>query len=219
MDQQSIIYDDLGIDRSNYLQDFHSFSKAVHEKASEMVDILKTANSISFLLNNLPAPTEDLSFVNKQMDEVYSWVDENVETQDLNAVATKLRKLASQVEAIARQRAQNELAKTNGAYDKAIVHSQYKALRESFNRYVGALDILHPGHGIEKLPPMPGNYAPNQELTYKVFQFDGDEDFYRDYRSVARRLGLENYRELTLMDVVEYINSNDTGVTISEVQP
>jgi hypothetical protein len=66
---------------------------------------------------------------------------------------------------------------------------------------------------LKPLPNLPGNYGSGtSSLINYVFEVDGEQ--YRNHHVVCRKLGIELK---SLMDLLEYIENNDTGVIVKEV--
>ena len=88
------------------------------------------------------------------------------------------------------------------------------ALREKYNMYVKTMKVLDIAD-LPELPAMPGNYGAPVGLIHYTFQFSGDDEVYRNYNVVCRKLGIE---QRNLMDTVDYCRKNNVGVKVTELR-
>ncbi len=209
----NIIFDDLEIDYSNMMKDPESFSKAVEEAANELKRILRASNSIENYIRNLPKDQTDLSSFQKELDEIWTFAEANLSVGAYPKLSDMLRKMANDIDYLAKSKAANEMANSMGAVDKQTAHFQYTRLREAYNKYAGAMSTLNIAE-LVSLPSMPGNYGPTVGLVHYLFQFEGDDEVYRNPYAVCKRLGIEGK---TLMDLIEYLSSHNTTVTVKQV--
>jgi len=207
----SNFWDDLEIDYSKAMTEPAAFAKAVHEKGEELKDILKSNNSVANYLANLPKEDYDYTEVDKMINAFWYWVDDNVPTQHLKEVASRLRKTAGQIDWMEKDRAQAEIVKEVGDLDKPLANLQYIKLRKGFQRWIDAMNLLEmfDACGIEPpeaLKPLPGNYGSPVGLSVPyMFVFGNETAQYNNPRAVCKRLGIE---PLNVADLIDWIDAN-----------
>ena len=142
------------------------------------------------------------------------------------SLRNRLRKLAKDIDFLARDKAMVEMA-GDQSLDKTLAADMYKDLREKANQWVDAVSLLGIYNGAEKLPPMPGNYGGGLvNLTNYVFIFMDDEDKdkipYREFASVTRRLEREGRvipEMKNKMDLVDFLRAHpELNVIVTEVR-
>lgn len=218
----SVIFDDLGIDYSTMMTDPQNFVDAVWKEALELQTVLKTDTSVDHYIKSEIATVEyNFSEADKLLANVYTYAEDNIPVGALAEFATKLRKLARDIEHMARDKAMLEIANDN-PMDKSVAFDLYRELRKTFNTWLEMMVMLNLYKPEEdrKLPAMPGNFARRVGVIYYVFFFEGDTVAYRDYTSVTRRLTREGHsvpEMKNLMDLVDYIRANpQLPVRVSE---
>ena len=227
----SNIFDDLGIDYSQMMTDPAIFWEQVLAGADKLKGILKADNSVdNYIKNKIEAEnfdfvTEDVNF-NTILDDLYSDADSLIPVGALHEFANKLRKLAKDIDYLARDKAMVEIA-TDQSIDKSLAFDMYKDLREKANQWVDAVSLLGIYKDAEKLPSMPGNYGGGLvNLTNYVFIFTADADKdkipYREFTSVTRRLEREGHvlpEMKNKMDLVDYLRAHpELNVSITEIR-
>jgi len=222
----SVIFDDLGIDYSQMMTDPASFWEQVLEAAESLKKILKADNSVDNYIKN-KIETEAFDFkaegFDKVLDELYSDADMSIPVGALHEFANKLRKLAKDIDFLARDKAMVEIA-SDQSIDKSLAFDMYKDLREKANQWVDAVNLLGIYNEADKLPSMPGNYGGTISLTNYVFIFTDDADKdkipYREFTSVTRRLEREGKvlpEMKNKMDLVDYLRAHpELNVQVSE---
>jgi len=223
----SVIFDDLGIDYSQMMTDPGLFWDQVLEAAEKLKGILKAENSVdNYVKNKIAADNYDFKAegFTKVLDELYRDADESIPVGALHEFANRLRKLAKDIDFLARDKAMVEIA-SDQTIDKSLAHDMYKDLREKANQWVDAVSMLGIYNGATKLPSMPGNYGGGLvNLTNYVFIFvdDADKDKipYREFTSVTRRLEREGNvlpEMKNKMDLVDYLRAHpELKVQVSE---
>lgn len=212
--QGPIIFDDLSIDYKSMMKNPEGFAKQCYEAAESLKDILKADDSVSNYLRALPSEDVDTKPFMSILNEAYRMADDDYPIVALQELANKMRKMAGDIEYLAKSKAANELASKQDVMDKRTAHQQYIRLREAFNQWVNAMGSLNL-YKTDTLPAMPGNYGDTVGLARYHFFFEGEEESYVIPQSVCRRLGIEL---MNLMDTIEYINSHpECGVTIKKV--
>ena len=211
------IFDDLEIDYSDMLTNPQGFAERVYEAADNLRAICKADTSTNSFIERyksegVPAPKSLTDILNTYYDEV--------DVEDLNIMVDAIKqakKLVTDLETAFRDRCVRQAAKEGTAIgNKRVAHAQYTRLRDDFNLYVKAFSVftLNKGTDLKPLPALPGNYgAGTTTLVHHVFELDGEQ--YRNHHAVCRKLGIELR---SLMDLLEYIENNDTGIVVKEVQ-
>jgi hypothetical protein len=210
----STIFDDLEIDYSTMMTDPASFEESVKKAADELKATLKSNTSISSYLDS-QTNADDMTVWDKKLNTLYNEVDAEMSVAGIQALAKSLRKLAGELEAMARSKAVFELANNQNVMDKGTAHVMYVRLREAFNAWAKAMDVLDIYHA-DPLPPMPGNFGSQVGLVYHYyFTFEGDEEGYMNPYVVCKKLNIDG---MNLMDTVDYVTNNpDCGVTLTKL--
>ena len=222
----SVIFDDLGIDYSTMMTDPASFWEQVVEAAENLKSILKQDNSVdNYIKNKIAAEEFDWKATGweKMLADIYTDAETEIPVGALHDFANQLRKLAKDIDFMARDKAILEMS-DDTTLDKSLAFEMYKDLREKANQWADAvslLDIFHP----DKLSAMPGNYGGTTSLTHYVFIFTADADKdkipYRDFASVTRRLEREGHKLPEMknrMDVVDYLRAHpELNVQVTQV--
>lgn len=215
----NIIFDDLGIDYKSMMKNPEGFEKQVKDAAESLKDILKSDDSVTSYIKSLPKDEIDFKAFKDVLSEAYAVADSQYPINALAELAHLARKLASDLEYLAKSKATYELAAKQDVMDKRTAHSQYLRLREAFNDWVKAMKTLNL-YSTEPLPGMPGNYGDTVGLARYVFFFQNEDGEFEDEgyvipQSVCRRLGIEL---MNLMDTIEYINNHpECGVSVRKV--
>jgi hypothetical protein len=218
----SAIFEDLGIDYEIMLSEPALFWKQVEAGAERLKTILKADNSVSSYMKRIEAEDFDFSRAEEWTQDFYEYADANIPVGALKTMALKLKRLAADLELLARDKAMLEVA-TDQTLDKGVAHDMYKDLQKIANQVVDMWNILHIPHQATKLPSMPGNYGGNQRLNVYVFLFTGENQDgipYREFTTVIRKLEKQGHivpEMSNKMDLVDYLRANpELGVTVSE---
>jgi hypothetical protein len=221
--KMSAIFEDLGIDYEIMLSEPALFWKQVEAGAERLKTILKADNSPdNYLKNKVASADFDFSDYDKHISNLLLEAEEVVPVGAIKELAKKFRRLASDLELMARDKAMLEVA-ADQTMDKSVAHDMYKDLQKIANQVVDMWNILHISHQASKLPSMPGNYGGNQTLVKYVFIFTGENQDgvpYREFTTVIRKLQKQGHivpEMNNLMDLVDYLRANpELGVTVSE---
>ena len=211
------IFEDLEIDFRDMMSNPEGFAQRVYEAADELRAICKADTSTNAFMERYkdtgqPVPQNILDDFNK--------VYENIDTIELDFMVDAIKqakKLVSDLEVAFRDRCIRQAAREGTAIgDKRVAHAQYSRLKDDFNLYVKAISLFAFGKDLDlkPLPNLPGNYGSGTtNLIQYVFEFEGEQ--YRNHHVVCRKLGIET---MSLMDLLEYLEENDSGVIVKEVQ-
>ena len=211
------IFDDLEIDYSDMLTNPQGFAERVYEAADKLKAICKADTSIRSFEEKYKS--EGIT-IPKELNDILNNFYDEVDVEDLNIMVDAIKmakKLVTDLETSFRDRCIRQAAKEGTAIgNKRVAHAQYTRLREDFNLYAKAFKVftLNQGEDLKQLPALPGNYgAGTSSLIHHVFYLGEDE--YRNHYAVCRKLGIELR---PLMDFLEYLENNETGVIVKEVQ-
>lgn len=211
------IFEDLEIDHHDMLSNPEGFAQRVYEKADELRAICKSDTSTSAFMERYKAEGVKIP---QNIQALYENLYDEVDMEDLNIMVDAIkqaRKLVSDLETAFKDRCIRKAAEEGTAIgNKRVAHAQYTRLKDDFNLYAKALSVIMAGRNIElkQLPNLPGNYGSGtSSLIHYVFELDGEQ--YRNHHVVCRKLGIETR---SLMDLLEYIEKNDTGIVVKEVQ-
>lgn len=215
----NVIFDDLGIDYQTMMSDTDGFKEQVYKAAESLKDILKAEDSVTRYLASLPEQEIDIVPFKKALNSVYQLADSDYPIVALTQLATLCRKLASDLEFMAKSKAADELANKLDEMDKRTAHQQYNRLRESFNEWGKSMSFLaklqKKTFDFEPLPGMPGNYGDTVGLARYRFFFEGEDEGYAVPQSVCRRIGIE---PMNLMDTLEYLESHpELNISVKKV--
>ena len=142
-----------------------------------------------------------------------------VDLEDLKYMVDAIkqaRKLVTDLETAFRDRCIRAAANEGTAIgNKRVAHAQYTRLKDDFNLYVKSIGLFTMGKDInlKTLPALPGNYGSGSSALINYVFYIGDEE-YRNHHAVCRKLGIEIK---SLMDLLEYIENNETNVVVKEV--
>jgi hypothetical protein len=228
------IFQDLQIDYSNMMSDPQDFHSQCVNAAEKLKDILKADISVEHILkttleNESPTP-EQTAKIKHFITLDYEEADETMSVVEIMEYSAQLKKLAKDLEFLARDKVMLEMSKNDETnIDKSLAFDLYKELRERHNAWVDGMEMLSGFDenintamtDIEKLPSMPGNYGKGpQTLVHYIFRFGDEDDVYRIHHSVLRRLEKEGHvidTHMNLMDAVDYLRANpELKVSITE---
>lgn len=211
------IFDDLEIDHSDMLSNPEGFAQRVYEAADKLRAICKADTSSNAFMERFKAQAEEMpENVSDIINNFYDAVDD-IELKYMVDAIDKAKKLVRDLETAFRDRCIREAAKEGTDIgDKRVAHAQYTRLKDDFNLFVKAIGLFTAGKeaNLKPLPNLPGNYGSSSStLVNYVFELDGEQ--FRNHRAVCRKLGIELR---SLMDLLEYIENNETDVIVKEVQ-
>ena len=187
------IFQDLQIDYSNMMNDPQEFHASCVREAEKLRDILKADISPESVLkdilsNETPSARED-EYIKAEIEALYKESDDGMSVPALLKFAEQLRRLAKDIEYLARDKVLLRISKDNeGSIDKALAFELYKELRTRHNDWVDGMEMLarfDPDmkgklEDVHKLAALPGNYSRGpQNLAHYIFRIDGDEDIFR----------------------------------------
>jgi hypothetical protein len=209
------IYSDLGIDFSEMMTNPQQFHDDVHEAANSLVKVMKSNTSIQDYMNKQEMPTlAELQPYKTQLDNIYSDADSDLSIKGCLEMAKACRKMASDLEWLAKEKAMKSMAADDNAMDKSTAHVLYTELRTNFNGWLEAMTTLRLYKEGTKLVPMPGNYGAPVGLIHYVFTFEDGEKFF-NHLSACKHMGVE---KMNLMDTIEYINTHpELKITITKL--
>ena len=213
----SLIFEELGIDHRNMMVDPDDFARQCYKAADMLKTILQENTSVSNFVRNQEKNVEfDFTGVDNYVQDMWNYCNDTVPVGALTTVADKLRKLAKDIEYMARDKAMYAMAADDNRISKPMAIELYKVLRKKFNEWLEAMEILEYDVTATKMPPMPGNYGSTISLVKKyVYMFSGEKEGYLIHLSVLKRLELEY---MNLSDTHDYINAHpELGVTITEL--
>lgn len=211
------IFEDLEIDFSDMMSDPEAFAQRVYNAADRLKDICKADTSVAAFTERYKKDAKELPDIVRQgFNEIYEDVD-SIELDYMVEAIKAAKQLVTDLETAFKDRCIREAAKDGTAIgDKRLAHAQYTRLKDDFNLYVKAIGLFSFGKNLDlkTLPNLPGNYGSGTtSFIHYVFEMDGEQ--YRNHHLVSRKLGLETR---TLSDLLEYIEANDTGVVVKEMQ-
>lgn len=214
------IFQDLQIDYSNMMSDPQDFHSQCVNAAERLKDVLKADISVEHILKTtLDNTTVTPDFMNRikgHVSYLYEEADEVMNVIEIMEYAAQLKKLAKDLEFLARDKVMLEMSKNDAhSIDKSLAFDLYKELRERHNAWVDGMEMLSGFDSsidmdeIEKLPSMPGNYGKGpQTLVHYIFRFNDEDDIYRIHHTVLRRLEKEGHEidtHMNLMDFMDYL--------------
>jgi hypothetical protein len=211
------IFFDLEIDHSDMMSNPEGFAQRVYDKAEELKAICKADTSVNAFMDRYKSQAKPLPVGNSQaFDGIYEDID-SIDLEYMVSAIAAAKKLVSDLETMFRDRCIRQAAHDGTAIgDKRVAHAQYTRLKDDFNLYVKAIGLFTFGKDadLKPLPNLPGNYGGGTtSLVHHVFEYDGEQ--YRNHHAVCRKLGIDTR---SLMDLLEYLEKNDTGVIVKEVQ-
>jgi len=214
----SIIYEDLGIDYSNAMNNPAEFCSDVHKKAEELRTILKSGSSVSAFLDDMKhkpiSRPQSLEAIQAALDDISDIADE-LPINEVQAVVEMLRKAANDIQYSIRNRAIYELAPTvEDELSKEMAIEQYKRLREVFNQYAKVIKEFDL-HETYPIPALTGNFGSRSALQLYVFTPVGEKEGYMNWRQLQKKFGMP---EMNLMDTIDYILAHpELKITVSKV--
>jgi hypothetical protein len=220
------IFQDLQIDYSNMMNDPQDFHAQCVREADKLRDILKADISPESVLKGIVAENEvtpnELKHVQTVIDEVYNIADDQLSVVAMLELASQLKKLAKDLEYLARDKVMLQISKDNeGQIDKALAFDLYKELRERHNNWYDSMEMLSGFDAeiasklddVSKLPALPGNYSKGpQNLAHYIYRIDDDEDIFRMHYGVLRelnkRFNLDLNTTMNMMDAHDFFKAN-----------
>jgi hypothetical protein len=211
------IFEDLEIDFSDMLSNPEGFAERVYAAADKLKEICKADISVDAFTkrykdNAKPIPP----MLQEIFNEIYEDVD-NIELDYMVEAIVAAKKLVADLETAFRDRCIRQAAKDGTAIgDKRLAHAQYTRLKDDFNLYVKSIGMFSFGKELDlrQLPNLPGNYGSGtSSFIHYVFEMNGEQ--YRNHHLVCRKLGIDTR---PLSDLLEYLEQNDTGVVVKEIQ-
>jgi len=221
------IFQDLQIDYSNMMNDPQDFHSQCVREADKLKDILKADISPDSILKGIVDSTEITPRESKQVsviiNEVYEIADDQMSVVQMLELAAELRKLAKNLEYLARDKVMLQISKDNeGSIDKSLAFDLYKELRERHNDWFSSMELLagfdpelaNRMSDVEKLPALPGNYSKGpQNLAHYIYRIDDDEDIFRTHYGVLRELSklypkLDINTTMNLMDAHDFLHAH-----------
>ena len=211
------IFEDLEIDFHDMLSNPEGFAERVYAKAEELKAICKADTSVKafeerYKENAKPLP----KIVADGFNDIYEDID-SIDLEYMVEAIKAARQLVSDLETAFKDRCIRQAAKDGTAVgDKRLAHAQYTRLKDVFNLYVKSIGMFAAlkTFDLKPLPNLPGNYGGGTtSFIHYVFELDGEQ--YRNHHIVCRKLGIDIR---SLVDLLEYIENNDTGVVVKEMQ-
>ena len=211
------IFEDLEIDFSDMMSNPGGFAQRVYDAAEKLREICKADTSTAAFMERYKDEGEE---VTEDIKSAFDMVYDEVDKADLKYMVDAIeqaRRLVRDLETAFRDRCIRQAAKEGKALgDKRIAHAQSTRLKDDFNLYVKAIGMFTFGKdlNLKTLPNLPGNYGSGtSSLVHHVFELNGEQ--YRNHHVVCRKLGIETR---SLMDLLEYLEENETDVVVKEVQ-
>lgn len=218
--KMSVIFDDLGIDYSKMMSDPEDFDTQCLAAAERLREILRADNSVETFIKTAEDTYKGWGKFDTFLQDLYEISDEEMPVGSLLVFANKLKKLAKEIEYMARDKATYEIA-NDVTFDKSVAFDMYKDLRVKHGQWVDAMELLGL-YQTNKMPAMPGNYGRNAALSRWVFIVEGEDIPYRTHDGIIRRLIKDGYdldRGMKLMDLVDFLQANPgLGIKATKVE-
>jgi len=208
MSENTNIWEDFGIDQTDWLDDPKAFSNRILAKADELRRELQSKNSVANLEENFKAK----ALSNKDAAAIAEEFIENILNTmaefDPEVVANILVRFP-EVTKTAHTIIRSTSMRKNRVYSKKRLHAMYVKLRKMYGMYTDFMKMYAPDKKFPMIPAMSGNYADDKTtlgITEYAFVID-DEEYYNWYH-VARMLDVKIENYMDLVEIFENAKNN-----------